>query len=801
MLINLLNSLPSIDLFSFILGIILGAVFYIVIIRLRNIYFHVHITGKKKIERKSFSSSHKISYQYLFGLLRRSQTDHLLGTIFPLNDVYVPVNLIYPYPYVDPKIKANDSFETSNLLPFLPEFSEFYESVPYRISTLFSAIQNHNLILLQGNIGSGKTTLINHVVSSLIENNEEAAQFVGYTPFYCHYSEVNLESKDEQEPVQLLFDSILFHGLNLTKSSLISSFLPIFTSGKAILFIDGLDEAIPNLVSKYSIWIKDLITSFPSMKIVVSGNLSFSDDFQSLGFASYFLSPLSTGIRKELTANLSELKTKFASIFNLSSLSLPFDIKLWNRQIKLFDNIPLSVLYLLSENTLSGSVQSSASLISNYINRFCPNVTYLAHLVKVAKKTVENPLHILKKEEITSILGNNLQNEFQMKDLSYFDYLVNMGFLIERQPGHFGFQSNYVLTFLLGQEMNSPEISNWERYYYDPIQNLGLAFSKEKNYIEKWLKQKEVPLYKNLECLKPHFDKIRYDQDFQKKEIPIILSALQSDDLSFPIKLKYLGLLINFENETLFKIFDFLYQKNQKCKLFSILGYGFISSNKSLRFLKNVINTGSPLEKAFSAISLNRIDDQEARQILLSSLQSGDDLYRRLVCEMLSVDYIEGHSILKTLSLDNNIAIRKSSIFGIKIIPAPWVVDFLTTMSTKDSEWLVRDAAAAALEEITTHQIELSNIVPDHPSKLEWLLSLASQKGKGISAKLIPNDLLFELVNNGQSAEKMASLYILSRYPNKEIGDLFTNLFESETELSDQAFFYASEISRHESYS
>jgi hypothetical protein len=801
MLINLLTNIPPIDLFSFVLGIVLGIVFYIVLIRLRNIYSHVHMTGKKKIEKKSFSSSHKITYQYLFGLLRRSQSDHLLGAIFPLNDVDVPVNLIYPYPYIDPKKKVNDSFEASNLLPFVPEFSEFYESIPYRTSSLFSAIQNHNLILLQGNIGSGKTTLINHAVSSLIENNEEAAQFAGFTPFYCHYSEIDLKSKDEQEPVQLLFDSVLFHGLNLTKSSLISSFLPIFTSGKAILFIDGLDETIPNLVSEYSLWIKDLISAFPSIKIVVSGNLSFSDDFQSLGFTSYFLSPLTTGIRKEINVKLSQLKTKFSSLFDHFSMPFSFDTKLWNRQIKPFENIPLSILYLLSENSLSGSVQSASSVISNYINRFCPNVTHLAQLVKVAKKTFENPLHILKKEELTSILGNNLQIELQMISVSFFDYLISMGLLIERQPGYFGFQSNYVLAFLQGQEINSPAISSWESYYYDPIKNLGLAFSKEQNYIEKWLIQKEVPLYKNLECLKPHFDKIRNDQEFQNKEITIILSALQSEDISFPIKLKYLGLLINFENETLSKALDFLYQKNQKCKLFSILGYGFIFSNKSLRFLKNVLNMGSPLEKAFGAISLNRIDDEEARQILLSSLQSGDDLYRRLVCEMLSIDYIEGQSILKTLSTDKNIAIRKSSIFGIKIIPAPWVVDFLTSMSTKDSEWLVRDAAAAALEEITTHQIELSNTVPEHPAKLEWLLSLASQRGQGISAKSIPNDLLFDLINNGQAAEKLASLYILSRYPNKEISDLFTNLYESETELSDQSFFYASEISRHESYS
>jgi len=801
MLINFLNSIPSIDLFSFLIGLVLGALFYIVFLRLKNIYFHFRGSGNKKKEKKSFSSFNKVLNQYLFGLLRRAQSDHLLGALFPLNDIYIPLRLIYPYPYIDPTIKTNDSFETSNLLPFIPEFSEFYETVPYRSCSLVSALLNHNLILIQGNIGTGKTTLINHFVSSLIENNEETLQLSGFTPFYFHISEINLNSKDDQEPFQLLFDSIIFRNLNLAKSTLISSFLPIFSSGKAILYIDGLDETTPGVISEYSLWIKDLISEFPSIKIVVSGNLSFTNDFQSLGFVSYYLSPLTTGIRKDLTLKISNLFTKYESLLNLSSRSSVLNTKLWSRQSKLFENIPLTILNLLSENTLSGSVHSIASLVLNYINRFCLNETQLFLLSNVAKNIAANPLHIIRKDEIIRILGNSTQPDPQLKEQSFFDYLVNMMIFVERQPGFFGFQSNYVFAYLSGQETSSSANPGWESYYYDPLKNLGLAFNKENRYIDHWLNAIEAPLYKNLDCLKIHLDKVRNDQEFQNHIIPIILSKLQSDNLSFPIKLKFLGLLLNFDNDTLCKALDILYLKTQKCKLFSLLGYGFVNSTKSVRFLKSSLIVGTPLEKAFTAISLNRIDDPEAAQILLSSLQTGDDLYRRLVCEMLSLDYIDGHQILKNLSVEKNIAIRKSSIFGIKIIPSPWVVDFLTNMSTKDSEWLVRDAAAAALEETTSHQIELSNALPAHPAKLDWLVNYASQKGQGISAKSIPNDLLLDLINNGQPSEKAASLHILSRYPNREINDTFINLFEKETELSDSAFFYASEISRHDSFS
>ena len=415
---------------------------------------------------------------------------------------------------------------------------------------------------------------------------------------------------------------------------------------------------------------------------------------------------------------------------------------------------------------------------------------------------LENPYHQLQRDEIFGILGNisdNISQEVLPKDPSFFNLLINLGLFCEREPGCFSFQSFFVMTFLAGQDSNLVDTEDWEKYFFDPALNLMLFFSIEKNYIHNWLTSKNLPLYKNLDVLQIHLEKVNNDPVFQNTELPLIISALQSKDLNLPVKLKYLSILLKFETETVSKVLDLIYSKSLNCKILSIIGYGLINNEKSINFLKSILNLGTPLEKALCAISLCRIDHPEARHALLTSLQFGDDLHRRIVCELLSTDYIDGHISLKELSSNPNIAIRKSSIFGIKLIDAPWVTDFLTNMSTKDGEWLVRDSAAAALEEVSTHLVDLHKITPEHPSKLEWLVQLASQRGQGISSKAIPNDLLIDLMKNGQTPEKLASIFLLSRYPNKQIIDLLIQFFEDETELSDQAFFYSTEISRQES--
>ena len=802
MLINFLNKFPPIDLFSFVFGLLLGAIFYFVILRMRTYLRHARVTGKKQIVKKSQKSSNKIIDQFFSELLRRVQSDHLLSALCPLNDIYVPLRLTYPYPYVDPKGKNIDSIEASNLMPFLPEFPSLYESIPYRSCSLTTAINNHNRILILGNIGSGKTTLINSVISSIIENKDEASLVKNVTPFYIHFSEIGQKILNTEDPIDPIFNSLQFQKLNLSKGGISTTFLPFFLQGKAILFLDGLDETEPSVISKFSNWLEKLLVAYPSIKIVITGNLSFTNGFNSIGFESYYISVPSIGSRKDLSVKIATLIARYDIINDRNKVNDFIAISHIKNNSYPIKNLAFFTLSLLSEYSLSGEVNSSQVLLSYYIKRFYANSTHFSRLIKVAKMMFENPYHQLQRDEIFEILGNisdSISQDGLSKDPSFFNLLINLGFFSEREPGYFSFQSFFAMTYLAGQELDQLNTNEWEKYFFDPALNFMLFFSSEKSYIHNWFISKNQPLYKNLDVLQIHLEKVNNDPVYQNTELPLIISALQSRDLSLPVKLKYLSVLLKFETETASKVLDLIFAKSPNCKILSIIGYGLINNEKSINFLKSILNLGTPLEKALSAISLCRIDHPEARHALLNSLQTGDDLHRRIVCELLSTDYVDGHTALKDLSSNPNIAIRKSSIFGIKLIGAPWVTDFLTNMSTKDGEWLVRDSAAAALEEVSTHQIDLNLITPEHPSKLEWLVEQASQRGQGISSKAIPNELLIDLMKNGQTPEKLSSIFLLSRYPNKQIIDLLIQFFEDETDLSDQAFFYSSEISRQES--
>jgi hypothetical protein len=166
---NFLRQIPDIDLFSFLLGLLLGGLLWAIILKAVKISHSskkILVVKKEKFVKKS---SGQLVDTINSSTLRICQSNHLAGFLFPLSTVYVPTELIYPYPYVDPSLESPDGYESSQALPYIPEIPEYYENIPLPTSSLLSALFKHNLISIQGDIGTGKTTMINAAVSSILE--------------------------------------------------------------------------------------------------------------------------------------------------------------------------------------------------------------------------------------------------------------------------------------------------------------------------------------------------------------------------------------------------------------------------------------------------------------------------------------------------------------------------------------------------------------------------------------------------------------------------------------------------------
>lgn len=808
---NFLAQFPEIDLTSFLFGLILGGILWAIILKAAK----VSHSGKKILVVKKEKAAGKSTTQLIeiinTNTLRICQTSHLAGFFIPLSKVYVPTELIYPYPYVDPTLDLPDAYESSQALPYIPELPEYYENIPLPSISLLSALSKQNLISIQGEIGSGKTTIVNAAISDIIEKNGDGLLFTECLPLYLHCSEIDIQNSENGDTFQRIGQSSQFADLHLPENAIKNLLTMHADSNKLILFIDGLDELDAQSINRYIDWIQKLLANHSNLRIVVSNNLSYTDDLEKLSFVTYFLSPLTSTKRQALKVNW------YNAIFNssirdslLAGSLIPEIDSIWSNQIIQPSNYFFTTLSLINDFSFSGNSGTQKTLLHSFISRFCSDNDDFEQLIKLAEEIFIRNDHLIDLDVINNLLKRSSVYEDQSSpqtpetektqpEESLFQKLVRTRIIVERKSNYFGFNSLLIFGFLLSDSYTRKTDSNWIYYYGNPLEETALRFNQQNDYLFQWLKQEDSPLHRNVSLLLKHMYKCQDNREELNQIAPVILSSLGSNSIPFSSRMKYLALLQHIDAQYAMKIFDILLAKKSSIATqMAAIGLGFLKSTESIAFLKSMLSDTPVLEKTFTALSLFRIWDSTSRKAIMEALTTGDDFFKRMLCEMFAIRLPEGKTLLLDMSSNGSIAIRKASIFGLKLIDDSEIVEHITRLIAVEKEWIVRDAAVRALEEINTNKLLLSHSAPPSPAGTDWLVAFASKQGTGISANTIPHDLLFDVVKNGTDPEKFAALNILKNNPSPTVVEYLTSLSVTQDYIGDRAYFYLSELFKKE---
>jgi HEAT repeat protein len=804
---NILNQLPEIDLISFLLGLFLGGLLWAIILRAVKVSRSskkIYVAKKEKFVSKSTAQQVETINA---STLRICQSNHLAGFLFPLSRIYVSTELIYPYPYVDPSQDSPDAYESSQALPYIPENPEYYENIPLPTSSLLSALLKHNLISIQGEIGTGKSTMINAAVSDIIEKTGDGLQFENRLPLYFHGSEIEINISENTDPFLSVIQAAQFSELHLPEMAIKNLLTSYADSNNLILFIDGLDELDNQSLNQYIGWIQNILVIYPQMRIVVTVNLAYSDDLEKLGFVTYYISPLNHTMRQTLRTNWANalFNNSIRDSFLAESAISEID-SIWSNQNNLFSNFFFTTLSLINDYSFSGISGTQISLLQSYILRFCIDLEDYEHLKKLAEEIYIRNDHLIESDVINKLLRRNAdlenrssiqlsESEIVQRGETLFQKLVRSRVIIERKPNYFGFNSLLIFGFLLGDSYTRKTDSNWDYYFSNPLEETALRFSPQSDYLLQWIQQTDSPVHRNISLLSKHISKCEGNTSEFNRLAPVIIKNLENTSIAFSSRLKYLSLLQSIDSQYALKIYEFLNSKKTTSnKQLVALGLGFHKSTESISLLKSIFHDSSVLEKIFCTFSLFRLWDSTSRKLIMDSLTTGDDFFKRIICEMLACRLPEGKNTLLDISSNGSIAMRKASIFGLKLINDPEIVEHITRRIAEEKEWIVRDAAVRALEEINTLKLRLNNNAPPPPDQSDWLVEYASKHGTGISANTIPHEILIDVVRSGNDPEKFAALNILRNYPSSQVIEYLTSLTETQDYIGDRAYFYLSEL-------
>ena len=178
-----------------------------------------------------------------------------------------------------------------------------------------------------------------------------------------------------------------------------------------------------------------------------------------------------------------------------------------------------------------------------------------------------------------------------------------------------------------------------------------------------------------------------------------------------------------------------------------------------------------------ACLALVAIGSQPALEAVTKVLINADENSRRAAAEALANDRQEGYEILKDGSDSEDILIRRAVVFGLSRIREPWASEILEKMRIEDGQWIIRNAAAQAIEAFQGQDPYLPQLLPP-PAQSPWLVEYAANQGTGIPGGSDAREVLLSAFHSGREEESLAALEYLRLIPEPDvIGPIYKSIW------------------------
>jgi HEAT repeat protein len=195
------------------------------------------------------------------------------------------------------------------------------------------------------------------------------------------------------------------------------------------------------------------------------------------------------------------------------------------------------------------------------------------------------------------------------------------------------------------------------------------------------------------------------------------------------------------------------------------MGCGLLRDSKIVTELSALLNDRVPAVRQAACLALVMIGDKEALNTVAAALLHGDEELRRAAAEAFANHPEEGHPTLKDGSTDEDILVRRASVFGLQRVKEPWAREILEKMQIEDKQWVVKNAASQALEEMARENGHIPRRQPPL-TETPWLIAFAGERGMGVVPGKPAFDLLLLALKEGNEEQKTAAMEYLALHGN-----------------------------------
>ncbi len=770
------------DLPEFIVGLVSGVVLTWLVTRFRPIVNWLLELTQDLTSRARETFTAGAQDRYEVELIERAETLHATRAFFALQEVVIPPRILAPSPPTDPEDPETLDVGALAVLPNLPDTT--YLSAVYGAPSLLltAAVRQGHDMLLTGPLGSGKTTALCYLALAASRGRFKHESGDPYFPILVHAADLTSDAAASKSALDELVSAVQSTASAGLKPRLPGYLPKNLKESAGLLLVDGLDELAEDEIQDVAHWIQLLRNEHPTLQIVAAGPVRGYDGLLRAGLAPVTIAPW-TDIdqRHYLERWGAAWKEHVAPELNRSQLEDidPALITGWLAGTSR-GMTPLE-LTLRAWAAYAGDVRGSSILDG-----------YRAFLGRFLSQEEQQMAASLAATWIEQRKGAVAESELPRG--SPVASLIEADILVRRQDGGLSFLLPAIGAYLAAEGMLNagvPETIDQETWSFARAAHaFYIAHGQGQEQVEHQLQADDGELELSTLRVGRWLRIAPAKAPWRPAALRALGKTIQDAKKPYGLRLRFTHTMAEAKEPTAAVFFRRMLESDRpSSRILAALGLGGVRDLESVAELKKVLNQDTDMRvRQACCLALAALGNDDALEALGELLLQGDENVRVAASEALAIHGGEGHQMLADAVDVDEVMTRRAAVFGLVRVPEKWATETLRAVQMEDPEWVVRGAAAEALEKKTDPPYKI-HPPPDELADLPWLVAFAAREGLGVGPGRPALEMIRRSLNEGTPDEQIAALESLAWTDAGELDlELRRALNEGEPYLRDAAY-------------
>ena len=833
---------------SFWMGFFTGVLSAWIISRL-----FIYIPKTLKVSRKKYSSVREnfsvgTEVRLRNDVYHFSQKQHLASSLFSLDEIAIEPKVLTPLIQVPKSIELAPTDSVSLTIPYIPDWPEFGSIYKASTLTLIEGLQGGSNIILAGHPGSGKTVALAWLACCIASNKKGLGKLSGLLPIYIHATDIphlfdqnnsnvngildlNTENSDyvekpkhgnindPNEVVNILIQAVSVYASPLTVPKLPRVIETALENKQGILIIDRADELPPKNARIVTSYLGQLQKKYPKLQIIIAMSYDDLAGLPTLGFNLLGMAAWTDDDRINLVERWSHQWSKWiAPILKSPHKNInPRYLKNWlcvnNALLKPLE-FTLKIWAAFSGEILGSdgfsAIDSHIRRMTTDVPNSLPGLEALALRLLLGLEIFINPSESNRGSSLPtldsssspsdelieqSVTGTSSPNvQIQLKELRGIDVLIKNGLLRSYPGSRVGFSHPLFFGFLAGNGLVENNLINNLQSQPSWIgRNTSLYYVARNGDVTSLIQpflQDDDNIHTNHLLIARWLQVAPKNRAWRTIILRTLTSIVQKEKETLSLAAKIIAAMA-FSGDVGVSVYfrQLLKNEHPTLKQLGALGCGLLAEKKAIEDLGQLLQEDSPTSLRSACLALAAIGDKQSLEILASSLLNGTEELRRYAAEALANNPQEGQPALREGSSMDDLLVRRSVVFGLIRINQPWATKIVENLQLEDNEWVVRNAAIQAFDEVQRK----SSYAPTHPPDLtetRWLIEYADKIGTTIAPGKPAEQLVGKALANGTPDEKIMAMDYFRTRCDPSTKELIYSIYSSSTgELRDSAYY------------